>query len=51
MYLLTHVGLGRQAGAMSLGRIRRERNSNSLTHVDKDAMLSMAMIQQGPGGC
>ena len=51
MYLLMHVGLGRQAGAMSLGRIRRERNSNSLTHVDNDAMLSMAMIQQGPGGC
>ena len=36
MYLLTHVGLGRQAGDITPGRIRRERKSNSLMHADND---------------
>lgn len=47
MYVHTYIGLGSQAGDITLGRMSRGRESNSLTHVDN----GHDSAAKGPGGC
>ena len=40
-----YVGLGRQAGDIRLGGMRRERKSNSLTHADNDHDSAVMLLE------